>query len=133
MAVCLYEERTPRKAEERRTRAIFARVKRQGVIAVRRSPKYAERVFWSVKAIQGAAYIYGNVSRAVPRTRGCIEIFKRRSRNTGNRQRFEHNRAGAGCRHNIRYRCWHGNEIFCEAEGYSSLRQESPRASGARS
>src|SRR6516165_6603923 len=119
MAVSLYEERTPRKAEERRTRPIFARVKGQRVIAVRRSPKYAERVFWSVKAIQGAAYIYGSVSRAVPRTRGSIEIFKRRSRNIGNRQRFEHNRAGAGCRHSVRYRCWHGNEIFYIAEGHS--------------
>ena len=119
MAVCLYEERTPRKAEEGRTRPIFARVKGQGVKAVRRSPKYAERVFWSVKGIQGAAYIYGDVSGAVPRTRDCIEIFKGRSRNTGNRQRFEHNRAGAGCRHNIRSRCWNGNEIFCEAEGHS--------------
>src|SRR6516165_8073948 len=121
MAVCLYEERTPRKAEEGRTRPIFARVKGQGVKAVRRSPKYAERVFWSVKAIQRAAYIYGDVRRAVPRT-----IFKRRSRNTGNRQRFEHNRAGAGCRHNIRYRCWHGNEVFCIAEGHSlsALREE---------
>src|SRR3974377_2587559 len=119
MAVCLYEEGTPRKAQERRTRSIFARVKKQGVIAIRRSPKYAERVFWSVKAIQGAAYIYGSVSRAVPGARGCIEIFKRRSRNTGNRQRFEHNRAGAGCGHNISYRCWQRNEVLCVAEGHS--------------
>src|SRR6516225_3081719 len=107
MAGCLNEERTPRKAEERRTRPIFARVKGQGVKAIRRSPKYAERVFWSVKAIQRDAYIYGDVSGAVPRARGSIEIFKRRSRNTGNRQRFECNRAAAGCRRNIKYGCWH--------------------------